>query len=61
MSGQLPKKSERPGNFKKRSLKIVVHFLMSPGMGEGDYLVSVNDRRVQGVPGTMLEDRAMGK
>lgn len=34
---------------------------MSPGMGEGDYLVSVNDRRVQGVPGTMLEDRAMGK
>lgn len=35
--GQLPLKLERPGNFEKRSLKIVVHLLMIPGMGGGDW------------------------
>lgn len=33
--GELPVESERPGNFKKRLLKMVVHLLMSPGVGEG--------------------------
>lgn len=33
--GKLPVKSEGPGNFKKRLLKMVVHLLMSPGVGEG--------------------------
>lgn len=43
---QLPLKSERPGNFKKRSLKTVAHLWVDEsGMSEGDYPVSVDHIR----------------
>lgn len=57
VEGSASPQVRRPRIFRKRSLKIVVPLLMSPGASEGDHLVSI---RVLSIPGAILKYRAMG-